>query len=493
VKNNLPFIAGGVLLGLLGPALFLIVEHAGGWSGFALDDAWIHQTYARSLAQGVGWSYAGGAPSAGSTSPLWTLFLVPSFWLGVPPLIWTSGLGILLLLADAALIALWVRKLEPKAAVFAFIFCVLEWHLVWAALSGMETVLFCAWIALMLWLFFPLSERSGIRSLRPGRTAALGAAAGMGIWIRPEAVLLSAAALAAVILQSRPVKLRETAVFLLAFLVPLAAYFAMEYRLGGRFLPNTFFVKTTEYSSLTSSGFLFRYVQTWAPLLAGAFILLILFVPAALLAFARVRRVVVLLPFLWAVCHLGLYAVQLPAPYQHGRYFIPVLPVLIGYGVIGYRRFQQWAETAFIARVSSRAVWTSAFLIAAVFLWLGARQFASDVAFIETGMVRAAVWIRDNTPADTVVAAHDIGALGFFGGRKLIDLGGVTDLRALPLLSGTVSLHDYLAQRGADLLMSIPDFYPSALERCPPIPQYPPGSAAEDHPTLLYDARAGCP
>jgi arabinofuranosyltransferase len=491
LKKSL-LLLGGAAVWLIGPALFLAVEHAGGWSGFALDDAWIHQTYARSLAQGAGWSYAGGAPSAGSTSPLWTLLLVPAFWLRISPLVWTSALGILLLLADAVLIGLWVRKLDPGAARYAFLFCVLEWHLVWAALSGMETILFCAWIALTLWLFFPLNDRGGIHSMPPGRIAALGVAAGIGIWIRPEAVVLSAFILAAVALPSLPIRTVRLLGFLAAFCVPLAAYFYMEYRLGGRFLPNTFFVKTAEYSALTSAGLLLRFVQTWIPLLTGALVLLILFLPAALLGFVQERRFAACLPFLWAICHLGLYAVQLPAGYQHGRYFLPVLPVLIAYGVLGYRRIRHWAEARFLARVLSRAVWASAFLVAAVFLWLGARQFAADVSFIETGMVRTALWIRANTPADTVVAAHDIGALGFFGERKLIDLGGVTDLGALPLLSGETSLRDYLRARGADLLMTIPDFYAAALERCVPIPEYPPSAAAE-HPTLLYDPRGGCP
>src|SRR3989304_6356112 len=43
--------------------------------GFPLDDAWIHQTYARNLADLGEWSFIPGVPSAGSTSPMWTVIL----------------------------------------------------------------------------------------------------------------------------------------------------------------------------------------------------------------------------------------------------------------------------------------------------------------------------------------------------------------------------------------------------------------------------------
>ncbi|MGB7537492.1 MAG: hypothetical protein WBM17_03030, partial [Anaerolineales bacterium] len=56
--------AGWLFLWLAGPVVFLLAAGSGGLSGFPLDDAWIHQTYARSLANGQGWSYAGGPQSA---------------------------------------------------------------------------------------------------------------------------------------------------------------------------------------------------------------------------------------------------------------------------------------------------------------------------------------------------------------------------------------------------------------------------------------------
>ena len=54
--------------------------------GFPLDDAWIHQTYARNLALRGEWAFIPGKPSAGSTSPLWSVLLAPGYRLGLSTL-----------------------------------------------------------------------------------------------------------------------------------------------------------------------------------------------------------------------------------------------------------------------------------------------------------------------------------------------------------------------------------------------------------------------
>ena len=75
---------------------------AGEGFAFPLDDSWIHQTYARSLAQTGQWAFLPGQPSAGSTAPLWTLCLAAGYALGVDSLLWSHGLGcVLLAMGDA--------------------------------------------------------------------------------------------------------------------------------------------------------------------------------------------------------------------------------------------------------------------------------------------------------------------------------------------------------------------------------------------------------
>ncbi len=493
MKKIIPSI-GWLAIWLTGPLVFILAARGSSLAGFPLDDAWIHQTYARSLAGGQGWVYAGGPQSAGSTSPLWTILQIPAFWLRIPSLLWSDGAGVLLLFANAVLIMLWIRKVDRKASRFALFFCLGEWHLIWAALSGMETIFYCAWTALVFFLIFPFTSINPEKPPTSAVLIGLGFIAGVGIWIRPEAVLLSGLALLAVLIQLRPASLPRIGGFLFGLIAPVLIYFVFTYRLNGHLLPNTFFVKTTEYAELTSAGLLSRLLQPWLPLLAGPFAVLILFIPAALISIVRERKWVWTLPLLWALAHLTLYAIQLPATYQHGRYFIPILPVLMGYGVYGFFRLRAEWDSQTVFRILSRALWASAILLTSIFVWIGAMQYSRDVGIIETEMVAVAKWIRDNTPSGTVVAAHDIGALGFFGERRIIDLGGVTDLGAVDLLSGSVPLSLYLSQKEADILMTMPDFYPGQLEGCVLFPGFPPGIPADEsgRRTLLYEVRGGC-
>ena len=56
--------------------------------GFPLDDAWIHQTYARNLGLHGVMAFSPGQPSTGSTSFAWTVLLAAGYLLKIPFFIW---------------------------------------------------------------------------------------------------------------------------------------------------------------------------------------------------------------------------------------------------------------------------------------------------------------------------------------------------------------------------------------------------------------------
>ena len=68
-----------------------MLYHTGGRLALPLDDSFIYFQYARQAAEGHFLEYNTGAkPTAGATSLLYTLLLVPGFWLGL------NGMGIAL-------------------------------------------------------------------------------------------------------------------------------------------------------------------------------------------------------------------------------------------------------------------------------------------------------------------------------------------------------------------------------------------------------------
>jgi hypothetical protein len=98
------------------------------------------------------------------------------------------------------------------------------------------------------------------------------------------------------------------------------------------------------------------------------------------------------------------------------------------------------------------------------FWGLGARTYAQDVAVIESEMVDTARWVANNTKPDVLVAAHDIGALGFFGGRRLIDLAGLVSPEVIPFMRDEAQLSGFLDAQAANYLVTFPDWYPQLTE-----------------------------
>ena len=70
--------------------------------GFPLDDAWIHQVVARTLAESGTLGYSPGAHGAAVTSALWPGLLAINFrWLHVDPALWAFGINVVATVAAA--------------------------------------------------------------------------------------------------------------------------------------------------------------------------------------------------------------------------------------------------------------------------------------------------------------------------------------------------------------------------------------------------------
>lgn len=432
--------------------------------GFPLDDAWIHQTYARNLALRGEWAFLPGEPSAGSTSPLWTALLVPGFWVGAQPPTWAFLAGWLALSAAGWLGMHIHRRLVPAGAAAALavgIFLCLEWHLVWAAASGMETLLFGV---VVLLVFDQL--------LSPAQNwLLLGILAGASVWIRPDGLTLLGPIGLCALLQNPAWKGRlraalEIAAGALACVLP---YLFFNHFLSGEWLPNTFFAKQAEYAVLTQAPLLDRFFGQFSLVLIGAGALLLPGFVLFVIRSVRERRVPALAMEIWFLGFLLVYAARLPVVYQHGRYIIPALPVYLTLGLAGMTGWVRLRHPAMWRRVTG-GVWTVSLSILLVSFWLiGGRAYARDVAVIESEMVAAAQWIAENTPPDALVAAHDIGALGYFGERRLVDLAGLVSPQVIPFIRDESRLASYLNQAGVSYLMSFPGWYPDLVRSKTPV------------------------
>ena len=429
-------------------------------TGFPLDDAWIHQTFARNLVQFNEWSFNPGEPTSGSTSPLWTLLLSPAFFLNIPPVAWALILGGLFFCLTVILIKAVAERFVPMEGAFLYITAVavtaLEWHLIWAAASGMETILFCFLLTLVLYLTIGTRMKPFL----------IGLAIGTSIWVRPEGITLLGPVMLILIYSLRKdwkALSRNTILVLCGLLILLTPYLYFNYHLSGSLWPNTLAAKQLEYQGLLNTNGFLRYMSLFTvPMIGGNILLFPGFIYAIYSSF-RKKEIRFIAFAIWLFGFVLMYSLNLPVTYQHGRYLIPIIPIYLSLSIPGL--FQLFGKIrqkrgGFVIQM----VWSiSILLVSAGFGYLGAKAYANDVAVIETEMVEPSKWISNNTPADSRIAAHDIGALGYFGNRYVIDLAGLVNKEVVPILTDPIGLRNFLNETEADYLMIFPNWYSSPL------------------------------
>jgi hypothetical protein len=292
---------------------------------------------------------------------------------------------------------------------------------------------------------------------------------GLSAWVRPDGITLLGPAILALVLVEpgwKP-RLRAASLLFLGFAALFVPYLVFNRLLAGSWWPNTFYAKQAEYAVLRQELFWNRLAGQVRPLLQGAGAVLL---PGVLLfawgAFRR-RAWGALAGVIWLVGYLGLYAWRLPVAYQHGRYLIPVMPVFLVWGLAGLAGWVQPSTPVMWRRVVGKAWSISAGLVLFLYWLLGARAYSGDVAFIESEMVATARWVSENTDPGALVAAHDIGALGFFGGRRLLDLAGLVSPQVIPFIRDEPRLAAFLDEQGADFLVTFPGWYPELVQRVP--------------------------
>jgi hypothetical protein len=424
--------------------------------GFPLDDAWIHQTYARNLALLGEWAFYPGQPSAGSTAPLWSMLLALGYLLNLPYFLWTFFLGSVCLFGLAFVGEAMLRRLLPEPAPvvpWAGIFLLGEWHFAWAAVSGMETLLTAGVFLLVLWR----------ASAAHGRTwGVVGLLIGLSVWLRPDGITLLGPAAFVLFFTARGWRERLQG---LGWLVGGAALFFGPYLLfnllvQGAVWPNTFYAKQAEYAELRENiPLLARLLsQLSLPLIGSGLFLLPGFI-AFVWQSVKHRRWFALAAIIWFIGYALVYALRLPVVYQYGRYFMPAMPVYFICGIAGTLALAHWLRPRrwawFFARVwifSLVGIWAGFFV-------LGASRYAKDVAIIETEMVAAARWVAVNTPEDSLIAAHDIGALGFFAQRQLVDLAGLVSPEVIPFIRDEGRIIAWLNERQVDYLVVFEGWY----------------------------------
>ena len=246
-------------------------------------------------------------------------------------------------------------------------------------------------------------------------------------------------------------------------------YILLNQALSGSLWPNTYYAKQFEYTALLAEPLTTRLWNMILPVLTGAGLLLLPGLIWFIIISLRAKQWGRLLAVLWWLGFVGIYALRMPVAYQHGRYMIPAMPVFMLAGLLGTISIIQELKVTRKGWIVSRALLASTGLILAAFWVLGAGAYARDVAIIQSEMVAASRWVETNTDPSARIAAHDIGALGYYSGREILDLAGLIDPEVIPFIRSETEIATYLQRSQADYLVTFPGWYISLTKEKIPV------------------------
>lgn len=394
----------------------------------AYDDAYITFRYARNLARGLGMVYNPGERVLGTTTPLWTVILAAFYRLGLHDL--PSLALVLSAVADgvtAFLIVQVARRLSWSdawamwlAALFAF--CSLS--LCFAA-GGMESSLFTA-----------LAFGALISVDRPRLAAVL---ASLAILCRPEGVIV--AALLFFGQWSRQRRVRPDCVVLTALM--LAPWIVFSTAVYGSPISESVVVKASHYAPSLTTNLQWLVANLGAPgfdepllessplvtfisTLVGLGIIVCLIRSRRALA-TLLRRDPGLLPFVSFAPLLALLLVVEGFKSSHifPWYLVPFVPFAL-FGLAGAVRLgMSRSRRLGILLVAGLSVWTL------LGLNLGRQPDGGAFSAFRVNLGRerayreAARFLVPRLPATAVVAAPEIGTLGYFSSFRILDTAGL--------------------------------------------------------------------
>ena len=436
-------------------AATILAGNLEGGTGFPLDDAWIHQTYARNLALTGQWEYIPGETSAGSTSPLWTLLLSIGFLIGLKnPVIWSAILSTIFFYGMVVMFYKILCRMTGATSIGCLagsLLLALEWHLLWSSGSGMETILYC-FLVLSVFNLLLLGKK----------WLWMGLLAGLCVWVRPDGITLLGPILLVLAwkLYKKETKFISVVEFLLPLVVLLVAYGWVNYSISGNVLPNTFYAKQLEYASVLNQPLWLRLAKVFLVPVSGAGVLLIPVIFYSVKQAITAKNMWLAGVILWFVGYGVLYALRLPMTYQHGRYLFPLIPVYFVIGVFGMLELVRKLKSQGTRRkILAYMMVASGYFYAVLFSIIGAIALTDDIKTINRLMVQPALWIKENTAETAVVAVHDIGAMGYFAERQMIDLAGLINPEVIPFIRDQEKIKEYLIQEKADYLVVFSDWY----------------------------------
>ena len=410
------------------------------FASFPLDDAWIFWGFSKTFAQtGVLSLNPATPPGPGVTSPGFTLLLTACIRLGFTNEFTVNLILNCIFLSACAFFLFFIIRTETGSDLLAGAISALfplHWRTALIANGGMETLFFIAFqLAVLYWL-------------QKGRHKWAFLALGLGFWVRPELIILGPVYL---IIYGRKRGFKDLLEDSPFFLVPFAGYFIFLKVFTGYFWLNTGAAKYDFYSYISRWNFLkssfLYFIRTAFPVIPALFVL-------SLVLGIRKSRLLQTVSLYFLLFWLA-FLFYLPLLYHFGRYVFPLVPLMfIGSAYSLGQILEKFGKAGPLGgRLVKGAVVlviAAAGVISVLHFSEGKKVYAFECRQFLNRHVKMAYWIKDNVPVNSRVAAHDVGAVGFISGRRILDLVGLLDSRAIGISRSPEKIKSYLDASGCD-------------------------------------------
>jgi len=298
------------------------------WSNrFIQDDAFISFRYAQNLSEGLGFTWNPGEWVEGYSNFLWTLLLVPAFWLGADPVSYSQAVGLAfypLTLFLAARLALLATASRAAALVSV---ALLGTHYTFSAYAtgGLETQLHV--LLLLAVTVLALGVASDASPAR-FRLIALSLLAGAAILTRMDSVIPLTIVYGFLAIElhrvdgTQPGRLARTTLRIVApGALLVLAWLGWKLQYYGEIVPNTYHAKMNPISTSWYPGlrFIWTFVDSYwlLPVLALPLVLL----RPAIRAWHTPLGLLAALVVAWCA-----YVIRIGGDFMEFRMLVPVLP-----------------------------------------------------------------------------------------------------------------------------------------------------------------------
>jgi hypothetical protein len=422
--------------------------------GVPLDDVYIHAQFAKNLLHGFGYSFQSGQLLTGDTSPLWVAMLAIGGFFTTRFELVAISLSMLAYLAlgpGVYRVARDVFGMAEHHARLAGLGTVISSRLAWSGMSGMETAL----ATLLMLLVVEEHIRSRKRNSLRAREAIL---LGLALLVRPEfmfvALILFVDWMIAVFRNRADASAAPNAILLVAMIASPA--FLLPVVTRNSLISHSSVVQGAGISIVPN----FAYLWFALKILASNNIILF----ALLLAgfwFLRQKPQYYLL----YIMGFGLPILQAfiaPQFRHHGRYFFDVFPLIILCGVAAWQEIEQRMPRKNIIRKTVIVV-----IILTGLIETGRWSLieAESVRNINDQHLAVVGWLRQNMRASDTLAVDDVGAIGYFLNKPVIDLTGLITPSLWSLQNNQNSVWHAARSKGANLFVIYrrlnPAFYES--------------------------------